>query len=158
MSATLRLREASDETAELQDLLSRLRTPEEGGEIVGGFVDGWHRTINYLHGINRKNILETCNKICEVQKDSIAKLNDETEKTLHEFMEELNITPDKKQEKANINKLSAIWKTLKPEMILYRDTTRHTKVDAAETITNIEALLKKMAEFEKGWPDEFPKK
>ena len=157
MPATLRLREASDETAELQDLLSRLRTPEVGGEF-GGLVDGYHRTVNNLYGINRKNILETCNKICEAQKNSIAKLKDETEKTLHEFMQELSLPPDKKQEKANINKLGAIWKTLKPEMILYLATTRHSKVDAATTDTHIEALLQKMAEFQKGWPDEFPKK
>ena len=160
MSATLRLREASDETAELQDLLSRLQTSEVGGEFVGGTWDGYYKTVNYLHGINCKKILSICDDICTAQKDAddIAKFKVETNATFLEFMDELKLPLNKKQEKANMNKLAAIWKRLRPEMQWYVDTYVHTETSAATTHTHVVLLLGTMAKFERGWTDEFKKK
>ena len=158
MSATLRLREASDETAELQDLLSRLRTPEVGGEFVGGWSDNWYRTVNYWSGINCKNILVICNQIVTAQKDSSTKLIAQTQVTLNEFIEELGKPEEKKkaEQKARIATLGGIWGILKAELQMYVGSDR-TKlpIDAKPTLSAILNLLLKMKKFEKGWSDEF---
>lgn len=158
MPATLRLREASDETAELQDLLSRLLTPEVGGEIGGGWWDGWNRTVNYLHGINCKNILVICNLIVKAQDSSQTKLIEQTQVTLNDFIRQLGTQQEKTEaeEKARIAKLGGIWGILKAELQMYvgSDRTR-LAIDAKPTVSAIRNLLEKMTKFEKGWSDEF---
>ena len=88
MPQTLHLHEESDQTAELQDLLSRLQTPEVDGKF-GGILDV-RRNTNSLRGITRANILKICEKLSKEQHTSAAKLPVDTKTTLLEFMELLS--------------------------------------------------------------------
>jgi hypothetical protein len=85
MHETLRLREESDQTAKLQDLLSRLQTPEVDGEF-GGVLDVLRKSTNSLSGITRAKVLKMCVQLWKDQQTTTAKLPVDTKNTLEEFM------------------------------------------------------------------------
>jgi hypothetical protein len=154
MPATLRLREESDQTAELQDLLSRLQTPEVDGEF-GGMLDSVRRQTNSLRGINRKSIVELCNNLINEQKKTSAKLADETKQTLDQFISLLETKYDDNTKKAYIKKLGANWKILEAELNSYLTSPRHAVLDTASSKSHIEQIIKQMNAYKKGWTEEF---
>lgn len=152
MPQTLHLHEESDQTAELQDLLSRLQTPEV--DEFGGILNDFWALIEKFK-TSRKQILDTSNLLVKEQDNSKAKLPTETKETLIEFIDLLQEEFDKKRKEFYITKLAAKWKTLKPELESYHKSTRFALGDCAVSKAHIERILAQMVVFSGFWKKQF---
>jgi hypothetical protein len=120
MPATLRLREESDGTAELQDLLSRLQTYQVDGEF-GGLLDnirrGAKKAANEIKELwpDRAKVLKKCGYLLDTLKDKKACAGD-IEVPLQAFIEQMKKIQDKDENTDNENMTQLAYKC----QVLYR--------------------------------------
>jgi hypothetical protein len=126
MPATLGVREESDETAELQDLLSRLQTYHVYGEFgltMDEIKEGPRKMVNELKELfpNRAKVLKKCGYLLETLKDKNAHAGD-IEVPLREFIEQMKIIQNKDEntDNKNMTELANKWQSLRIALITYR--------------------------------------
>ena len=150
MSVLPRARQEEHEIAELQDLLSRLQTPEADGNIAG-ILDTANALRNKLNRINRKYILGLCDLLCTEQDKIEAKLTDQCRASLDLFMTELVEKYEPKQKDVYITNLAAHWAIVSADLEGYLKNPRYTALQVATSKKYITKITAGMTSYLKAW-------
>lgn len=137
MPATLRVREESDETAELQDLLSRLQTHQVDAEF-GGIMDAVKKAGNELKELwpDRAKVLKKCGYLLEAIQDKNACAG-RIEQPLKAFIEQMKKIQNKDEntDNENMKQLAYKWQSLRIALIMYRYESYANTPDSERPMT-----------------------
>ena len=156
MSLPEKARRDEHEIAELQDLLSRLQTPEADGTIAFKFLpakvtDVLNQGRNKMNGINRKYILGLCKNLKDEQQKTDAKMSNELIDSLDAFMQELEEPYTDKQKDVYIQKLKAHWKIVSADLQAYLVNPRYTSLQTAVSNKYITKITAGMTSYLSAW-------
>ena len=157
MSVLPRARQEEHELAELQDLLSRLQTHEEDGNIGLkllpdlGLTDKYNKVKNTVNGINRKYILGLCELLCKEEGRTEAKLTDQCRASLDLFIKELKEEYTPKQKDVYITNLAAHWNIVSADLEGYLKNKRYTDLQVAQMKKYITKITAGMTSYLKAW-------
>jgi hypothetical protein len=153
MPATPLMRRESDQTAELQDLLSRLQEPQVDGELAG-FTDLVKRSRNALKVVyaNRATVLEKCQNLLTVtanektnnmSPDVLVQDAAQIERVLGEFIEEFKKIENKDENTDNetMTQVAFKWQSLHLALIWYKRDSRNDDVTQTENTIKVNSCV-----------------
>ena len=163
MPATLRLREESDGTAELQDLLSRLQTYQVDGEFAG-LTDIFRANFP-----NRATVLEKCQNLLTVTGNEKTNATSpkvlvddaaQIERDLGLFIDQFKKIEDKDEntDNENMTQLAYKWQPLHRALISYKNDSRKAGITETGNTIKVNSCVDLLREVMQNYIKRFGQK